>query len=290
MQKSSNNEDDTGSHRHKNKSLMGLKAFIKYYLFRRGRNKHHTKTESRADSVISSIYESEREIVTNIYNFSEKTVEDIMIPRSDIISASHDSTLEELSNLIVKHSHTRTLIYEERLDNIVGFVHIKDLFRIITHSEKFSLKNLIRKHIVSPHSMKLIDLLAQMQVRKIHIAVVVDEYGCTDGIVTIEDIVEKIVGKIDDEHDIDEEVDRYKLLSPGLLMTDARVGVKELENIIGIKLKTQHDEFDTIGGLIMAKAGNVPEKGAIINLENGIVAEIIESTPRTIRQIKITYP
>ncbi|CAN0602244.1 unnamed protein product [Ectocarpus sp. 12 AP-2014] len=137
--------------------------------------------------------------------------------------------------------------------------------------------------------MKLIDLLTRMKERRTHIAVIVDEYGGTDGIVTIEDIMEEIVGKIEDEHDIDEEIDSYKILRSGLLVASARVEIEELENIIGIKLKTEHDEFDTIGGLVMAKVGSVPEKGEVIDLDDGVIVEIIESTPRTIKQMKITY-
>lgn len=289
MPKSLDKEGPTGSSKSKIKSLMSLKTFLRYYLFKRSKDKDNLETEANEPSPTSLIHDSEDEIVNNIDNFSEKTVEDVMVPRSDIISVSHDATLEELSDLIIKHSHTRTLIYKERLDNIIGFVHIKDLFEVIAHSKKFVLKKLIRKHIVSPHSMKLIDLLAQMQVNRTHIAVVVDEYGGTDGIVTIEDIMEEIVGRIDDEHDIDEDIDSYKILRPGLLVASARVEIEELENVIGVKLKTEHDEFDTIGGLVMAKVGNVPEKGDVIDLDDGVIVEIIESTPRTIKQMKITY-
>lgn len=271
------------------KSLMSLKTFLKYYLFKRGSNKTRPDATLSEQVPSSLIHESEEEMVNNIDSFSEKTVEEVMIPRSDIISVSHDATLEELSELISKHSHTRTLIYKERLDNIIGFVHIKDLFEVVTNSKKFILKKLIRKHIICPHSMKLMDLLAQMQVNRTHIAVVVDEYGGTDGIVTIEDIMEEIVGRIDDEHDIDEDIDSYKILRPGLLVSSSRVEIEELENVVGVKLRTEEDEFDTIGGLVMAKVGNVPEKGEIIDLDDGVVVEIIESTPRTIKQMKITY-
>lgn len=290
MLKSSDKEGPTGSGKYKiKKSLIGFKTFLKQHLFKRGRDKNSLKTEGSDSISVPLIHNTEDEIVNNLDNFYEKTVEDIMVPRSDIISASYDITLEELSDLIIKHSHTRTLIYRESLDNIIGFVHIKDLFEVIAHSKKFVLKKIMRKHIVSAHSMKLIDLLTRMQAKKTHIAVVVDEYGGTDGIVTIEDIIEEIVGKIEDEHDIEEETDSYKILRPGLLIASARVEIEELENIIGIKLKTEQDEFDTIGGLVMAKVGSVPEKGDVIDLENGVIVEIIESTPRTIKQMKITY-
>jgi CBS domain containing-hemolysin-like protein len=285
MPKPSDKEGPSVGEQSKIKSLMGLKTFLKKHLFKRGRNKKHSD-----DIPTSLIHESEDEMVSNIDSFSEKIVEEVMVPRSDIISVSHDVTLEELSELIIKQTHTRTLVYKGSLDNIIGFIHIKDLFEVIANSKKFVLKKLIRKHIISPHSMKLIDLLAQMQVNRTHIAVVVDEYGGTDGIVTIEDIMEEIVGRIDDEHDIDEDIDSYKILRPGLLVTSARVEIEELENIIGIKLKSEEDEFDTIGGLVMAKVGNVPEKGEVIDLDDGIIVEIIESTPRTIKQMKVTYP
>jgi len=285
MPKPSDKEGPSVEEKSKKKSRMDFKTFLKHYLFNRGRNKQHSN-----NTPSSLIHESEDEMVSNIDSFAEKIVEEVMIPRSDIISVSHDVTLEELSELIIKQAHTRILVYRESLDNIIGFVHIKDLFEVIANSKKFILKKIIRKHIVSPHSMKLIDLLAQMQVNRTHIAVVVDEYGGTDGIVTIEDIMEEIVGRIDDEHDIDEDIDSYKIVRPGLLVTSARVEIEEIENIISVKLKSEEDEFDTIGGLVMAKVGNVPEKGEIIDLDDGIIVEIIESTPRTIKQMKVTYP
>jgi len=229
------------------------------------------------------------EIISNLKDFAEKTVEDIMIPRSDIASISIDSKLEDLCKAILEHGHTRTLIYKGGLDNISGFIHIKDLFAVIASSKKVSLKKLIRKHIISPHSMKLIDLLAQMQINRTHIAVVVDEYGGTDGLVTIEDIIEEIVGRIDDEHDIDTNEDSYKIIRPGLIVTSARVEIEDIEEAIGIKLRHEDEEIDTIGGLVMAISGCVPEKGEIIIINEDVVAEIIEATPRTIKQIKITY-
>jgi magnesium and cobalt transporter len=231
---------------------------------------------------------TEGSILNNIGSFSEKTLENIMIPRSDIISVGVDTSLEELSALIVKHAHTRTLVYQERLDNIIGFIHIKDLFEVIVELKKFNLKKLLRKHIVAPHSMKLIDLLTQMQKSCTHIAIIVDEYGGTDGLVTIEDIIEEIVGNIDDEHDIGIDED-YRILKPGLIITSARVEIEELERVLGTKLTCSEDEFDTIGGFIMAKSGSIPEKGEIIHITEDIIAEILEATPRTIKQIKITY-
>lgn len=249
--------------------------------------------------IIASSLESEEEMARSIDIFTDKTVEDVMVPRSDIIAINIDSSISDLNNLIIKHSHTRTLIYKESLDDIVGFVHIKDLFNLVAQEKKFgtkkvggqkpSIRKLVRQHIISPHSMKLIDLLAQMQINRTHIAVVIDEYGGTDGIVTIEDIIEEIVGRIDDEHDIESDDEGYKIIRPGLIVTNARVEIEEIENAIGKKLKSEDDDFDTIGGMVMAKFGSVPKKGKIIKLDENITVEIMESTARTIKQMKLIY-
>ena len=228
-------------------------------------------------------------ITKNFESFAEKTVEDVMIPRSDIISVSYDISLEDLSKTIIKYGHTRTLVYKDNLDNVIGFLHIKDLFEIIAKSKKYSLKKLMRQHIVSPHSMTLIELLKQMQINRTHIAIVVDEYGGTDGIVTIEDVIESIVGKIDDEHDANLDLDTFKILKPGLIVANARMEVEELEKLLNVKLREDDDEFDTIGGLVLAKVGTVPEKGDVITITEEVTIEIIDSTPRTIKQLKIIY-
>jgi CBS domain containing-hemolysin-like protein len=250
--------------------------------------KKSEKSNSRTEHSDRFETATEGKIINNLGSFSEKTIEDIMIPRSDIISVDVSCTLEELSKSIVEHAHTRTLVYQEHLDNILGFVHIKDLFAIIVESKKFSLRKLVRKHIVAPHSMKLTDLLTQMQRSCTHIAVVVDEYGGTDGIVTIEDIIEEIVGNINDEHDIGEDED-YKIIKPGLIIASARMEIEELENILGINIAAEDDEFDTIGGFIMAKSGSVLEKGKKIQITDDVLVEILDSTPRAIKQVKITY-
>lgn len=244
--------------------------------------------QTKKSKNLKSDIATEVDIIDNIGSFSEKTLEDIMVPRSDIVSVDINSSLEELSKSIVAHAHTRTLVYQENLDNIIGFVHIKDLFTVLAESKKFDLKKLVRKHIVAPHSMKLVDLLTQMQRSCTHIAVIVDEYGGTDGIVTIEDIIEEIVGNIHDEHDIGEDED-YKIVRPGLIIASARMEIEDLEDILGIAIAAEDDEFDTIGGFIMAKSGSVLDKGEKIHITDDILIEILEATPRAIKQVKITY-
>lgn len=270
--------EDTDS-RSKNNIASKIKNFLKQVLYRSKQNLNSNSKNELA---------TEGEIISNIDSFSEKTIEDIMIPRSDIIAIEIGASFEELCELIIKHTHTRTLVYKEHLDNIVGFIHIKDLFEVAAKSRPFNLKKLIRKPIISPHSMKLIDLLTNMQKNRTHIAIIVDEYGGTDGLVTIHNIIEEIVGDIDDEHDTDDNED-YKILKPGLIISNSRVEIEELEAILKVRLKNENDEFDTIGGLIMARSGSVPEKGEIISITDDVLAEILEATPRIIKQIKITY-
>lgn len=226
-------------------------------------------------------------IIQNFESFAEKTVEDIMIPRSDIIAVSCEASLEDISKTIIKYGHTRTLVYKENLDNVIGFLHIKDLFEVITKSKKYNLKKLMRKHIVSPHSMNLIDLLKQMQIHRTHIAVVVDEYGGTDGIVTIEDVIEAIIGRINDEHDESLDGENIEIIKPGLMLVNARVEIEELERILGVTLRKEEGEFDTIGGLVLAKIGTVPDKGEVIVITEEVTVEILDSTPRAIKQLKV---
>lgn len=263
-------------------------------LFTLGKNqKNKGKGKSNGNGSSATIRQGKKillksqEFLKNFESFSSKTVHDVMVPRSDIIAVSYDTDLEQFCKVIVKHNHTRTLVYKENLDNIIGFVHIKDLFSLLTKSKKFSMKDLLRKNLVSPISMRLTDLLTQMQLKRTHIAVVVDEYGGTDGIVTIEDIMEAIVGRIDDEHD-DIDVDGFKVIKSGVVITSARVEVERIEKELGIKLKTEGDEFDTIGGLVLSKSGNIPAKGDIVEIDDGVVVEILDSTTRTIKQLKIT--
>ncbi|WP_316354217.1 hemolysin family protein [Candidatus Trichorickettsia mobilis] len=231
---------------------------------------------------------NEQEILNNFLTFSNKTVEDAMIPRSDIVAVKHDINLTELFELIIKTHHTRTLVYEGTLDNIIGFVHIKDLFMILAQNKNFQLKKIIRKPIISAPSMKLTDLLITMQRQRTHISIIVDEYGGTDGIVTIEDIMEEIVGRIDDEHDDKLESDAYQILDSSTVLSSSRVEVEDLERILGVKLKDDKDEFDTIGGLVLAKVGNVPSPGTKIEISHQVELEVIDANARTLKQVKLT--
>lgn len=230
-------------------------------------------------------------IATNAGDFEDKTAEDVMVPRSDISAVSDTISLTALQKIILEDGHTRTLVYSENLDNIIGFVHIKDLFAIIANKKTFNLRSILRQPITCPHSMKLSELLKKMRHSRTHIAVVVDEYGGTDGLLTIEDIIEELVGEIADEHDVEtEENTQYKLIKPGVILANARTEIEIIEHLIGFRIAEGEEEVDTIGGLVISICGSLPTKGQKITLYEGVVAEIVESTPRMIKKLKITYP
>ncbi len=290
MLKSSKKEDDSKKN-HDNKSIFHLRKLLSLM-----KSYFSNKVPDDFFSVIKRLKINnqkmtldERNILANLLKLKGKTIEDIMVPRSDIAAIKLTTNIEEL-NVSIKGQipHTRTMIYDGTLDNIVGFIHIKDLFKALVTKQNFRLKKLIRKHIIAPPSMKLLDLLAKMRREKTHIAIVIDEYGGTDGLVTIEDVMEALVGRIDDEHDQKSESDTFKVINNSTIISNARVEVEVLEEIIGEKLKDDDDEFDTIGGLVLTKVGNVPAVGTKINVSENIEVEVTDANPRSLKQVKIT--
>ncbi len=270
-----------------------LKSFFTYYI-----NNKKTDIKTPPDSFETTINEikntanlmsdEEKHIFNNFLLFGQKTLIKVMIPRSDICAVPLTCSLSEISKIVVENGHARTLVYEDTLDNILGFVHIKDLFNTIVQKKEYNLKKLVRKPIVSAPSMKLVDLLAEMQKRKTHIAIILDEYGGTDGIVTIEDIMEEIVGQIDDEHDAEDEViEHFKVINPNTILCNARVHIDAIEKLLGIKLKKHDELYETVGGLVLARAGHFPKAGSTIIIDDNILVEVLESTPRNIKTIKI---
>lgn len=231
----------------------------------------------------------EKDILTNFLQFGHKTVKDVMIPRSDIISINIKSKLDKVNAEIMRHRHTRTVVYNDTLDDVVGFVHIKDLFSVVGQDKDTPLKKLIRQHLVTTSSTRLIDLLAEMRRKRTHIAIVFDEYGGTEGMVTIEDIVEEIVGDIEDEQGDNGNNKDYTLAAPNIIITNARVEIEELEKIMELSLLQDDEDVDTIGGLVMLRVGHVPSTGDIINLSENIVAEVLDANSRIIKRLKITF-
>ena len=226
-------------------------------------------------------------ILKNGIDFIETTVEDIIIPRVDVFSIDINSNMEQISSALMQIHYSRILLHEGNLDQIIGFVHIKDILEKIILKEEINLKNLVRKPIVAPVSTKLVDLLAQMQSKKVHIAVVVDEYGGTEGIVTNRNIIESLVGSINDEHDygIDTKND-YHIISNDVIIASGRVKVETMEELLKVELKSEEEDFDTISGLVILKAGKMPKVGAKIAITDNIEAEILEGDQRSVKKIK----
>jgi magnesium and cobalt transporter len=242
--------------------------------------------EHAADGAVIS--EEERTMLHNLLSFGELRVSDIMIPRTDISAIDSSISLEELKKIIIEKEHTRMPVYRDSLDNVTGFIHIKDLFPVLCSTKPFVLEELIRQVLFVPPSMKVIDLLAKMRLARVHMALVLDEYGGTDGLVTIEDLVEEIIGDIQDEHDDTEEASITKI-DDHRYDASARLKIEELQEILGLTLveEAESEDFDTLGGLLFSLIGHVPVEGEVISHSAGVDFEITEADPRHIKRVLI---
>lgn len=233
----------------------------------------------------------EQDILKNVLGFGELAVKNIMTPRTDIKAVEYNTGLEDIKQHIARHSHTRIPIYNDTLDNVKGFIHIKDLVPLLSGDSPFNMALILRDILFVPPSMKLIHLLVKMRMAGVHMAIVIDEYGGTDGLVTLEDLFEEIVGDIQDEHD-DEDPDAAEWNASGYCDVKARVPVEKLEKDLGLTLNTEEDKevYETLGGLIFHQLGRVPEKGEIIEHKSGARLEILAADPRRIQKVRIFAP
>ena len=234
-----------------------------------------------------------RNIFKNVINLSDKCIEDIMIPRADIDAVSIDTTYNELLIFIDKTKHSRIPVFDGNLDKVQGMIHIRDLFEK-THKNSSQQKRLkiskkiVRKILFSSPTMKILDLLLKMRSEQIHMSIIVDEFGGTNGLVTIEDLVEEIVGEIKDEHDF-EEIEEIKKVSKKNYEVSARTSIDEFEEKIGIKLKIdKNQEIDTLGGFIFFYLGRIPGRGEVINYDKLLEFTILEADTRKIKRILVS--
>jgi CBS domain containing-hemolysin-like protein len=230
----------------------------------------------------------ERELLRNIFKLREIAAYDVMVPRADIVAVAHDMSLADLVQKFVREGHSRLPVYRETLDEVAGFVHIKDVLQFWGDGKAFKLEDILRRVLFVAPSMRVLDLLLEMRKTRVHMALVVDEYGGIDGVVTIEDLVEEIVGEIEDEHDIDE---RPRLLkeSGGAFVADARLPLGEFEEAVGPVLTTEDREadLDTLGGLVVSLAGRVPGRGEVIAHPAGLEFEVLDADPRRLKRLRI---
>jgi CBS domain containing-hemolysin-like protein len=233
----------------------------------------------------------QRGMLYNILSVGEQQVDDVMVPRADIVSVSVDCTLEQLIETLRQARHSRLPVYRENLDDIVGFLHIKDVLDFWQQPGGFTLQKILREPLAVPPSMLVLELLARMRTTRIHMAVVVDEYGGVDGLVTIEDVVEAIVGDIADEHD-DDEVPNMLDNADGSIEADARVEIEEFEARYGIDLVPDEadEDIDTLGGFIVAALGHLPRRGETVRHASGFEFEVVEADPRRIKKLKVRRP
>ena len=230
----------------------------------------------------------EKRILRNVLSFSDITVNEIMTTRSVITALPSDATLSMLKDHILRHRHTRIPIYRDTLDRMVGFIHVKDLLPMLASDVGFELNALMRDLLFVPPSMRIIDMLVKMRQSRIHMAIVVDEHGGTDGLVTMEDLFEEIVGDIQDEHDNKDEEQIVTRISECVFEASARIRIDALERQVGYKLIDSGAEgFDTLGGLIFFQLGRVPAKGELVPHASGLKFEIAEADPRRIHKVRI---
>ena len=230
----------------------------------------------------------ENELLKNLAGLRGITASDVMVPRIDIVSVAMSDDFNEIVKQLIKTNHSRVPVRNESLDDIVGILHIKDVLANLFLKEKRDITTLLKKPIFVSPSISLLDLLYEMRVKRRHLALVVDEYGGIDGLVTIEDLVEELVGEIEDEHDLSSEC-RLEKVEDGSVIVEARITIDLLEGFISsIRKEDLSDEIDTLGGFIISIAGRVPVKGEVIRYSpSGMKFEILEADPRKVILVKI---
>lgn len=275
-----------------------------------------------ADAAISAFSNEEREMLLRMLRFSALRVDDVMVPRADITAIEENASIGELIDVFREAGVSRIPLYNDTLDDPRGMVHIKDFFTWLISegagngikpaepvgngavnalrqldltkvdlSRPITVTKVRRPTLYVPPSMPAMNLLIRMQSTRNHMAIVVDEYGGTDGLITIEDLVEQIVGAIDDEHD---EADAEHItIDPKLgLVAAARTPIEELESHIGIKLLNadEEEDIDTLGGLVFAIVGRVPARGEVVRHHTGVEFEVLDADPRRVKKLKVVVP
>lgn len=240
----------------------------------------------------ASLGASERQLLGNILDLHERTIADVMVPRADVVAVKVDTDLDGLVHLISEEGHSRMPVYRETLDDAFGMVHVKDVLTWRGQDPAFDASSIARTVLFVSPSMQVLELLLEMRVKRVHMALVVDEYGGVDGLVTIEDLVEEIVGEIEDEFDEDEKPALIEQ-DDGSWVAGARTPLEDLESVLGQTLfsEDERDEVDTLGGLVFTIAGRVPTRGELLAHDtSGLEFEVLDADPRHIKRLRIRVP
>jgi len=287
-------EDDSSSGREERTVWSGLRALI----FGDGseatlRDEIEEAIENREgeDPGVGDLSQVERQMLLNILHFGEKTAGDVAVPRGDIFSVPADTSFEALVAAFAEAGHSRMPVYEESLDTVIGMIHVKDVFAVEVGAgdPPADIRTLMRTPLYVPESMGVLDLLARMRAERVHLAIVVDEFGGTEGLLTIEDVVEEIVGEIEDEHDEE---------GPGMLIPagdsswegDGRAELEEVARAIDARLAAVEENVDTLGGLAIVLAGCVPRVGAVLEHPSGWRLEVLDADTRRVRRLRLHPP
>ncbi len=237
---------------------------------------------------VAPITPQERFLIGNILKVHDRNAADVMVPRVDIVALDVEQPFAEVVKCMVEHGHSRVPVYRDSLDDVIGFVHVKDVLAPVADRRPGKLSRLLRKVLFVAPSLPILDLLVQMRQARTHIAMVVDEFGGIDGLVTIEDLIEEIVGEIEDEHDVAEAPTLIER-PDGSVIADARLPIEALEEQHGTRLRPVGDEeaVDTLGGLVFMLAGRVPKRGEVITHPDGIEFEVLDADPRRVKRLRV---
>jgi len=242
----------------------------------------------REDADAAPIGKHERLMLANILHLRHLTAYDIMVPRADIRAIHVDAGFDDLIALMAQGGHSRFPVYRDSLDDVIGLVHIKDVLTHMKRADEFQLARVTREVLFVAPSMPVMDLMLEMRIQRAHLALVVDEFGGVDGLITIEDLVEEIVGEIEDEHDTDDSP-RLTERPDGSLIADARVPIEDFEDRAGpvLTAEEREEDIDTLGGLIVYLADQVPARGELIVHDSGVSFEVVEADPRRVKRIRV---
>ena len=251
----------------------------------------HEGEEGHGPSASGDLSPLERQMLRNLLHFSEHDADDVAIPRGEIIAIPAAATWDEVVEAFAEHGHSRMPVYGESLDDVKGMIHIKDVFPILARKAEppADWTSLLRRPLFVPQSRGALDVLADMRAQRVHLAVVIDEYTGTDGIITIEDLVEEIVGEIEDEHD-DAPEEYLHPLENGVWDADARVELEDVAERIDPRLAEVEEAVDTLGGLAFVLAEQVPQVGAVLEHESGWRIEVTGGNERHVTRLRLHPP
>jgi CBS domain containing-hemolysin-like protein len=246
--------------------------------------------DRRGSNIVGDMSPIERKMLRNLLHFGEQTVDDVAVPRADIIAIPESASFDEIVAQFAEAGHSRLPVYRENLDEVVGMIHVKDVFAVLAEGRSPPpLIDLLRQPLYVPQSMGVLDLLAEMRAKRTHLAIVIDEYSGTEGLLTIEDLVEEIVGEIEDEHD-DEPTALFMAGNDGCWNADARAELDDVGEAIDPRLAEIDEDVDTLGGLAAVLAGHVPQVGEILFHPSGWRIEVTEADERRVHRLRLHPP